>query len=97
NAREIRQLAHITPSVAGIRRSGSACLDLAWLAAGRYDIYWEANLSPWDIAPGLLMVREAGGFVTDFSGADKSIQTGEVAAGNEPMHAALLKSLKTIG
>ncbi|HHB81909.1 MAG TPA: inositol monophosphatase, partial [Devosia sp.] len=48
NAREIRQLAHITPSVAGIRRSGSACLDLAWLAAGRYDIYWEANLSPWD-------------------------------------------------
>ncbi len=97
NAREIRQLAHITPSVAGIRRSGSACLDLAWLAAGRYDIYWEANLSPWDIAPGLLMVREAGGFVTDFSGADKSIQTGEVAAGNEPMHAALLKSLKTVG
>ncbi len=96
-AREIKQLAHITPSLSGIRRTGSACTDLAWLAAGRFDLYWEAELSPWEIAPGLLMVREAGGFITDFSGRDNSILRGEVVAGNERMQAALLKSIKATG
>jgi myo-inositol-1(or 4)-monophosphatase len=95
-SREIKQLAHVTPGVAGIRRSGSANLDLAWLAAGRYDLYWEAELSPWDVAPGALLVREAGGFISDFSGRDKSIWNGEVVAGNEMVQTALLQILKSI-
>ena len=53
------------PQVAGIRRFGAAALDLAWVAAGRYDGYWELGIKPWDIAAGLLMVREAGGYATD--------------------------------
>ena len=56
--------------VAGLRRFGAAALDLAWVAAGRLDAYWERNLSPWDMAAGLLLVREAGGFVTDLDGND---------------------------
>lgn len=96
-AREIKQLARIAPSVAGIRRTGSACTDLAWLAAGRVDLYWESGLSPWDVAPGILLVREAGGFVTDYSGHDKSVWNGEVVAGNEAVQSALLKQLKAVG
>ncbi|HHG90072.1 MAG TPA: inositol monophosphatase [Devosia sp.] len=94
--REIRQLAHILPSLAGIRRTGSASTDLAWLAAGRFDLYWEAELAPWDIAPGLVLVREAGGFVSDFSGKADNIQDGEVVAGNEAIHHAILKRLKAV-
>jgi fructose-1,6-bisphosphatase/inositol monophosphatase family enzyme len=60
--------AAIAPEVAGIRRFGAASLDLAWLAAGRYDGFWESGLSPWDTAAGCLIVREAGGFVTDYRG-----------------------------
>src|SRR5690606_21493711 len=56
----------VAPEVAGIRRMGAASLDLAWVAAGRFDGYWESALSPWDVAAGILLVREAGGFVTDF-------------------------------
>jgi myo-inositol-1(or 4)-monophosphatase len=93
---QLRQLAAINPAVAGIRRSGSISMDLAWLAAGRYDAVWEAGLSPWDVAPGLLMVREAGGTVTDFAGSPGSIWNGQVVAGNEALHAALLKQLKPI-
>jgi myo-inositol-1(or 4)-monophosphatase len=59
----------VAPEVAGIRRFGAASLDLAWVAAGRYDGYWEADLQPWDVSAGMLLVREAGGFVTDFRGA----------------------------
>src|SRR5690606_21905733 len=70
---QLRQLAAIAPAVSGIRRTGSASTDLAWLAAGRFDGYWEAQLAPWDIAPGLLMVKEAGGFVTDYAGGTNSI------------------------
>ena len=66
DALQLRQLAHITPAVSGIRRSGSISMDLAWLAAGRFDGVWEAGLKPWDVAPGLLLVKEAGGFLTDF-------------------------------
>ena len=56
------------PQVAGIRRFGAAALDLAWVAAGRFDGYWELGIKPWDIAAGLLMVREAGGYATDAGG-----------------------------
>ncbi len=96
DAKAMKQLAAISPTCAGIRRTGSACTDLAWLAAGRFDGYWEAKLSPWDIAAGLLLVREAGGFVTDLSGKDKAIEKGEVLAGNEQIHGSLLKALKAI-
>ncbi|HEX8639732.1 MAG TPA: inositol monophosphatase family protein, partial [Allosphingosinicella sp.] len=66
----------VSPEVAGIRRFGSAALDLAWVAAGRYDGFWEEDLEFWDIAAGLLLVREAGGFVTDFRGGDARLAEG---------------------
>ncbi len=83
----------IAPKVAGIRRFGSAALDLAWVAAGRYDGYWESGLQPWDVAAGMLIVREAGGFVTDFRGADKVIERQEVLAANDGIHSKLHKLL----
>jgi myo-inositol-1(or 4)-monophosphatase len=75
--------------VAGLRRSGSAALDLCWVAAGRYDGYWERGIKPWDMAAGMLIVREAGGIVTDFDGADKMFDTGEVLAANPIIHKGL--------
>jgi len=96
DALQLRQLNHLTPAVAGIRRSGSISIDLAWLAAGRFDGVWEAGLKPWDIAPGLLLVREAGGFVTDYAGGTDSIARGEVVAGNEAIQAELLKAIQSV-
>jgi myo-inositol-1(or 4)-monophosphatase len=83
----------IAPEVAGIRRFGSAALDLAWVAAGRYDGYWEAGLKPWDVAAGMLLVREAGGFVTDFRGGDRVIERQEVLAANDALQSRLHKLL----
>jgi myo-inositol-1(or 4)-monophosphatase len=80
--------------VAGLRRFGSAALDLAYVAAGRFDIYWERDLAPWDIAPGILLVREAGGYVTDCDGQEAMLIKGSIAAGNETLHKELLKLLK---
>jgi len=93
---QLRQLANINPAVAGIRRSGSISVDMAWLAAGRFDALWEAGLAPWDVAPGLLMVKEAGGLVSDFAGQPGSVWNGQIVAGNETLHGALLKTLRTI-
>ena len=93
---QLRQLAHINPAVAGIRRSGSISMDMAWLAAGRFDALWEAGLAAWDVAPGLLAVKEAGGFVSDFAGASGSVWNGQIVAGNETLQAALLKELSPI-
>lgn len=81
----------VGPSVAGIRRFGSAALDLAHVAAGRYDGFWESGLQPWDVAAGILLVREAGGFVTDFRGGDQPIERSEVLAGNDQIHSRLHK------
>ncbi|MBK8628892.1 MAG: inositol monophosphatase [Sphingomonadales bacterium] len=81
----------VAPEVAGIRRFGAASLDLAWVAAGRYDGYWEADLQPWDVAAGMLLVREAGGFVTDFRGGDKCIDRNEYLAANDTLHSKLHK------
>ena len=89
-----REMTAVQSEVAGLRRFGSAALDLAWVAAGRLDGYWERGLSPWDVAAGLCLVREAGGFVTDLDGADTSLQTGDVLAGNEAMHQDLLRLLR---
>ena len=83
----------VAPQVAGIRRNGSAALDLAWLAAGRYDGFWEAGLQVWDVAAGILMVREAGGFVTDYTGGDQPIGQQEILASNEALHSKLHRIL----
>ncbi|MDB5561900.1 MAG: inositol monophosphatase [Hyphomicrobiales bacterium] len=96
DALTLRQLGHISPAVAGIRRTGSASTDLAWLSAGRFDAYWEARLSPWDVAPGQLMVREAGGKMTDYAGTTGSVWNGQVVAGNEIVQGQLLKALHAV-
>src|SRR5919197_1548354 len=80
--------------VAGLRRLGAAALDLAWVAAGRLDAYWERGLSPWDMAAGIALVREAGGFVTDLDGRDEMIKTGGILAANEEIHRQMLRALK---
>ena len=81
----------VAPSVAGIRRFGSAALDLAWVAAGRFDGFWESGLSHWDVAAGLLLVKEAGGYVSDYRGSDKMIDRREVLAANDALHTKLHK------
>ena len=78
----------IMPQVAGVRRFGSAALDLAWVAAGRYEGFWELGLNKWDIAAGLVMVREAGGFLTDPEGGDPYV-SGNVVVGNPTLHPRL--------
>jgi len=80
-----------------VRRMGAAALDLAWTAAGRLDGFWERNLRPWDLAAGIVVLREAGGYVTDADGKDAMLDKGSVVAGNEPIHRHLLKLLKTAG
>ncbi len=91
------ELAAIQPQVAGLRRFGAAALDLAWVAAGRFDGYWERNLSSWDMAAGIVLVREAGGFVSDISGGDRIFETRDIVAGNDTIHRELVKILKPIG
>jgi myo-inositol-1(or 4)-monophosphatase len=83
----------IAPEVAGIRRFGSAALDLAWVAAGRFDGYWESDLKPWDVAAGMLLVKEAGGFVTDFRGGDQPMERRQFLAANDSLHSKLHKLL----
>src|SRR4029450_3702762 len=80
--------------VAGLRRFGAAALDLAWVASGRLDAYWERGLSPWDMAAGLGLGRGAGGFVTDLDGRDDMIKTGGILAANEEIHRQMLRALK---
>ena len=81
----------VAPEVAGIRRFGAASLDLAWVAAGRYDGFWESDLQIWDVAAGMLLVREAGGFVSDFRGGDRAIDRSEYIAGSAAVHSKLQK------
>jgi myo-inositol-1(or 4)-monophosphatase len=81
----------VRPEVAGIRRFGAAALDLAFVAAGRFDGFWEFGLSSWDIAAGILLVREAGGFVTDAKGGDGMLSSGDIVAGNGSIHSRLHK------
>ena len=83
HARASWELAAMMPQVAGIRRSGSAALDMAYVAAGRYDAYWEWDLNPWDLAAGIILVREAGGFVSDMNGGSEVLSKGSVLASNE--------------
>ena len=90
----LRELGAVQDKVAGLRRFGAAALDLAWVAAGRLDGYWERNLSPWDMAAGIMLVREAGGFVTDIDGGDGMFAKRHIVAGNETMQRELQRLLK---
>ncbi|MHA6317265.1 inositol monophosphatase family protein [Altererythrobacter sp. CAU 1778] len=85
--------AAIGPRVAGIRRFGAASLDLAWVAAGRFDGFWESGLKDWDTAAGCLLVREAGGFVSDYRGRSLPIAADQVLAANDALHSKLHKLL----
>ncbi len=90
-----RTLGTLMPNVAGIRRFGAASLDLAWVAAGRFDGYWELGLRPWDCAAGILIVREAGGYVTDAMGAEATLQDAQIdiVAANPSLHPKLREAV----
>src|SRR6266852_1074819 len=87
-------LARVAAATSGVRRLGAAALDLAYVAAGRYDGFWEFELSPWDIAAGLLLVREAGGFVSDLAGGQAMMTRGDVLAANGHLHLPLAALIK---
>ncbi|MGL4495302.1 MAG: inositol monophosphatase family protein [Beijerinckiaceae bacterium] len=89
-----RELAGAMTKFANVRRLGAAALDLAYVAAGRMDAFWESGLNSWDIAAGALLVREAGGFITDTKGREFTVETKDVCAGNEDIHRQLVQVLK---
>jgi myo-inositol-1(or 4)-monophosphatase len=89
-----RHFAAVTARTAGIRRAGSAALDLCDVACGRFDAFWELTLAPWDVAAGMLIIREAGGRVTDLDGRDAPVAHGPLVAGSAAMHTWLLELLK---
>ena len=93
HAKFLKELHQMTQRVAGVRRFGSAALDMAWVAAGRFDGYWERDLKPWDLAAGTLLVTEAGGKVTDADGGDAVLGTGSVVAANLDLHPQILSRL----
>jgi myo-inositol-1(or 4)-monophosphatase len=90
------ELAAVMARVVNVRRLGCASLDLAYVAAGRFDAFWERGLNSWDIAAGALLIREAGGFVTGCDGEANFLETGSIACGNETMHRELLALLKNV-
>ncbi len=90
----LAELDAVVASTAGMRRFGSASLDLAWVASGRFDAFWERNLQPWDIAAGILMVREAGGMVSDMDGREHMMDRGHILAANDALHRQLLDLLR---
>jgi myo-inositol-1(or 4)-monophosphatase len=90
----IGELRAVMGATAGVRRCGSAALDLAWVSSGRFDGFWERSLNPWDMAAGIVIVQEAGGLVSGATGDNDMMETGAIVAGNETIHAALLAGLK---
>ena len=93
----LKELGAVMSTSAGVRRLGAAALDLAWTAAGRLDGFWERNLHAWDLAAGIVVLREAGAFVSDADGKDAMLDKGSVVAGNETIRRKLLKLLRTEG
>ncbi|MDZ3838495.1 MAG: inositol monophosphatase family protein [Rhodospirillales bacterium] len=93
----LEQLRSVMQVSAGVRRFGSAALDLAYVAAGRYDGYWENGLNPWDVAAGIVIVREAGGFVTDLAGGKGMLHGGGILAANSSLHPELRRLLAEAG
>lgn len=90
----LQELTELQVQVSGVRRTGAASIDLAWVAAGRFDGFWERNLKPWDVAAGMVLVREAGGFTSGFDGKSNVFEKGDIVAGNEYIHQALITALK---
>lgn len=89
HAAYLKELAAVMDATAGVRRFGSAALDLAYVAAGRCDAFWERDLAPWDMAAGILLVREAGGYVTDPKRGQTMLETGAILAASDPIHSQL--------
>jgi myo-inositol-1(or 4)-monophosphatase len=96
HARASAEMAAVMNVTAGIRRMGAASLDLAYVAAGRFDGFWEHGLQPWDMAAGILLVKEAGGVITDMHGGEQMLAKGNVLCANEHLHPQLLKLLKSV-
>jgi myo-inositol-1(or 4)-monophosphatase len=90
----LKTLAAVMATTSGVRRQGSAALDLAYVAAGRLDGFWEFGLQQWDIAAGILLVREAGGYVSDIAGGHAMLTSGDVLAANDHLHLPLARLLK---
>ncbi len=91
-----RVLSEIFLAVSGIRRTGSAALDLAYVACGRFDGFWEAKLSPWDVAAGAIMIEEAGGKITDFEGTGNHLWNGDVVASNGVIHDFMMSKIQKV-
>ena len=95
HGRFLKELHQISQRVSGVRRFGAAALDLAWVAAGRFDGYWERDLHAWDMAAGVLMVAEAGGRVTDADGLEDPLTSGSICVANSELHGQLLHWLQS--
>jgi myo-inositol-1(or 4)-monophosphatase len=91
--RFLREIETVMRQIAGIRRTGAASLDLAWTAAGRFDGYWEHDIKPWDMAAGIVIVREAGGLATDAEGGQAMFDTGSIVVGNPAVQRGMLQVL----
>jgi myo-inositol-1(or 4)-monophosphatase len=87
----LRSFERVLAKAQGMRRLGSAAIDLSYVAAGRFDAYWEENLKPWDVAAGSLILKEAGGKITDYTGRDNYIFGSELAATNGLLHKEMLR------
>ena len=90
----VKQFRSIITSTAGLRRAGAAALDLAYVACGRLDAFWELGLSPWDMAAGALLIQEAGGLVADLGGEDGYLKSGEIACATPKIFPSLLEALR---
>jgi myo-inositol-1(or 4)-monophosphatase len=93
----LRMLRNVMTAASGVRRPGAAALDLAWVACGRMDAFWELGLSPWDMAAGALLIREAGGLVGDLDGNEGFLDTGRIVAANAKLFSPMLQLLKKRG
>lgn len=90
----LQVLSRVMPQVAGVRRLGAASLDIAYVAAGRFEAYWEADISPWDVAAGIILVREAGGYVADMNGGRDMFKKRTILATNDSLHQPFLKLIR---
>ncbi|MCW5752441.1 MAG: inositol monophosphatase [Alphaproteobacteria bacterium] len=94
HARALREISTVMGEVSGIRRMGAAALDLAYVAAGRYEGFWEWDLNPWDVCAGIVMVREAGGLVSEIDGGERALTGGNILAANDKLHTPLRDLLR---
>ena len=93
----LAQLEAVMAQTSGVRRWGAASLDLAYVAAGRYDGFWESGLSPWDVAAGVILVREAGGYVSQIDGKPHKLDSPTILVSNDRLYTELVKLLKSAG